>query len=202
MARDAFGASRFLRDRGTPIERQIVMGFSKGGAAALFAADRTFLPNESGRFAAALAFYPGCNTRARIPKPAGQVFMALGEKDDYSGVEPCQELATAFRAAGGTISVTVYPNASHAFDGDPARTGMQHLRSAENYMDCRLLVEQDGSLSLGERRFAAGDPKVLPAMRATCMRKGASLWTNPWQKERATADAVAFAKSLFAAVPR
>lgn len=202
MTRDAFGASRFLHGRGIPIERQAIMGFSKGGAVALFAADRTFLPGETARFAASLAFYPACSTRARVPKPASVVFMALGEKDDYSGVEPCQELAAAFRAAGGTMSVTVYPNATHLFDGDPARGRIQYLRFVENYMDCRLFVEEDGSMTLGDRRFAATDPGVLNAMRATCVRKGASIWTNLRQKERATLDAVAFVTRVLANAPR
>lgn len=202
MTRDAFGASRFLRGRGIPVERQAVMGFSKGGAVALFAADRTFIPNEAARFAASLAFYPACSTRARVPKPASVVFMALGDQDDYSGVEPCQEVAAAFRAAGGTMNVTVYPNATHAFDGDPARSRIQYLRFVENYMDCRLFVEEDGSMTLGDRRFAATDPGVLNAMRSTCVRKGASMWTNVRQKERATLDAVAFVKSVFADATR
>lgn len=202
MARDAFAASRFLQARGTPMARQAVMGFSKGGAAALFTADRTFLTNEAQRFAGTLAFYPACNTRARTPQPASLVFMALGEKDDYAGVEPCQELAAAFRASGGQVQVTVYPGASHTFDGDPTRTAVQHLRFVENYMHCRLLVEPDGSMALGERRFAAGDPKVLQAMQTTCMRKGATTWTNTRQKERATQDAVAFLHSVFGTTPR
>ena len=202
MARDAFAAGRFLQAQGFARQRQAVMGFSKGGAAALFTADRTFLPDEAERFAATLAFYPACSTRAREPKPAGAVFMALGEKDDYSGVEPCRELAAAWRAAGAAVSVTVYPDASHAFDGDPTRTGAQRLRFVENYLDCRLLVEPDGSMSLGERRFAAGDPTVLDAMRSSCMRKGATIWTNQRQKEQATRDAVAFLKSVFDAAPR
>lgn len=202
MARDALAAGRFLREQGVAAQRQAVMGFSKGGAAALFTADRTFLSDESVRFAATLAFYPACSTRARVPKPASPVFLALGAKDDYSGVEPCRELEAAFRAAGGAVTTVVYPDASHAFDGDPRRTGAQHLRFVENYMNCRLLVEEDGSMSLGDLRFVAGDPSVLAAMRATCVRKGATVWTNLRQKEQATKDAIAFLKGVFAELPR
>ena len=202
MTRDAFAASRFLETQGIPIERQALMGFSKGGAAVLFAADRTFLPGQTRRFAAGLAFYPACSTRALTPKPASPIFMALGDKDDYSGVEPCQEVASAFRATGGQVNTIIYPDATHAFDGDPAHTGIRHLRFVENYMQCRLLVEEDGSMNLGGRRFAPADPTVLSVMRTTCMRKGASIWTNLRQKGRATADAIAFVKHVFAVQPR
>lgn len=50
--------------------------------------------------------------------------------------------------------------------------------------------------------FAATDPGVLNAMRSTCVRKGGSMWTNVRQKERATLDAVAFVKSVFADATR
>lgn len=197
MARDGFAASRYLRERGFPMTRQAIMGFSKGGAAALFAADRTFLPQEPERFAAALAFYPACVTRPRVPKPASPVLMALGERDDYAGVKPCQEIASAFGAAGGAITVNIYPGATHTFDGDPAHSGVQQLRVVENFMDCRLYVEEDGSMTLGESRFPAGDPKVMAAMRSACMRHGATIWTNTRQKMQATKDALRFMEAEF-----
>lgn len=202
LARDRLAASRVLAARGIPIARQAVMGFSKGGAAALFANDRHFLPEAPARFAAVVAFYPACSTRARHPKPAAPVFFALGELDDYAGVTPCVELAADMRQAGGIAEVTVYPDSAHNFDGDPARTAMLRLPQAENYKDCRLLVEDDGSMTLVDRRFAANDPTVLGAMKATCMRRGASIWTNPRQKERATSDSIAFLKRMFPPLPR
>jgi hypothetical protein len=101
------------------------------------------------------------------------------------------------------MDVNVYPESSHAFDGDPARTGAKRLGYVENYMDCRLFVEPDGSMSLGERQFAARDSdKVLAALKSTCMRKGASIWTHPVQKARATEDAIAFVRRVFATATR
>ena len=57
MTRDAFAARHFLLERGFSAEHLAVMGFSKGGAVALYAADRNFLPEETERFAAAIPFF-------------------------------------------------------------------------------------------------------------------------------------------------
>lgn len=198
MTRDAFAARRFLLERGHAADRMAVMGFSKGGTVALFAADRNFLPAQAERFPVAIAFYPACNTHPRTPRPASVLFMALGEKDDYSGVKPCLEFADAFGKADGKVSVKIYPGAAHAFDGDPANTGMIRLRSAENFMECVVHVEEDGSLTYGSKRYPANDASVLDDMRKSCVKKGATIWTSPRQKEAATRDVLAFLSAAFA----
>lgn len=203
MARDAFSARRFLLERGFAPERIAVMGFSKGGAAALHAADRTFLPDEADRFAVAIAFYPPCHVRPRSPKPASSMLMALGEKDDLTGVKPCQDIADAFANAGGKVSVKIYPNSSHAFDGDPANTRMFTARFAEQFLNCLVVIEADGRGSYGGKSYVnADDPTLMEDMRKTCVGKGASFWTNTRQKDAATRDAVEFLNSAFPARPR
>ena len=198
MTRDAFAARRFLQERGFPGDRLAVMGFSKGGAVALHAADRNFLPAQADRFAVAIPFYPGCNTRPRTPKPASVVFMALGEKDDYTGIKPCQDIADDFSKAGGKISVKIYPGASHLFDGNPANTAMFYLRFVENYMDCIVYLEEDGHGTYAGKRYAPTDSSIIADMRKSCVRKGASVWTNTRQKEVATRDVIDFLNNAFA----
>jgi hypothetical protein len=58
------------------------------GYVALAAADGNYLPTEKERFQVAIAFYPGCNFHPRVPKPTSVVFLALGEKNDYTGDLP------------------------------------------------------------------------------------------------------------------
>ena len=191
MARDAMAAKRFLVARGFDPERFAVMGFSRGGYAALIAADRTFLPDEQDRFKAALPFYPACMAKSRTPRPASIVYMGLGEKDDYAGVKPCEQLAAAFRRAGGDIEVKVYSGAAHGWDGHPNNLTMINLRSVENYSQCVWIVEGDATVTYRDRR-RANDAAFEQELRGTCMRKGASVWTNPTQKDASTKDAVAF----------
>ena len=198
MTRDAFAARRYLIERGFAAGHLAIMGFSKGGAAALYAADSNFIPEETERFAAAIPFYPGCNARPRIPKPASIVFMALGEKDNYTGIKPCQDIADDFSKAGGNISVKIYPNASHFFDGNPANTGLYNLSTAENYMDCIVYVEEDGSSTYAAKRYTSDESLLIADLRKSCMKKGASVQTNNQQKAIATRDVIDFLNNTFA----
>ncbi len=193
QTRDAFAGRRFLIEQSHLPARIAVMGFSRGGLVALYAADRTYLPEQRERFAAAIPFYPSCSARPREPKPASAIFMALGEKDDYTGVKPCEELAREYANAGGRIEVKVYPGASHGFDGDPASTRLFRLSTVENYMDCAVVVEPDGRYALGGKHFSeANYEDLLGEMRKSCVKKGASFWTNIAQKEAATRDVLEF----------
>lgn len=197
MTRDAFAARRFLLERGFAPDHMAVMGFSKGGVVALYAADRNFLPEEMDRFAAAIPFYPGCNARPRVPKPASVVFMVLGEKDDYTGTKPCQDIADDFSKAGGNISVKIYPSAAHAFDGNPANTSIYRISSAENYMDCIVYIEENGSSTYAGNSYTSDESILIADLRKTCMKKGASVQTNIEQKAAATRDVIDFLNNTF-----
>lgn len=197
MTRDAFAARRWLLARGADPQRTAVMGFSKGGTVALYAADRNFVRGETERFQLAIPFYPGCGFRPRVPQPAAALFMALGDKDDYTGVKPCQDLADDFARAGGRVTVKVYAGAAHAFDGNPDQTRMIYIRNAENYLNCTVYVEEDGRLEYAGKTYPANDPALLPELRRTCVTKGASVWTHQANKAAATRDAIAFLDAAF-----
>lgn len=192
MALDSLAARRLLLRRGFSAEKMAVMGFSKGGSAAMFTADRTMVPSEVDRFPLVIPFYPGCNSHPVQPRPASAVFMALGDMDDWTGVKPCQQLAAKFQSAGGRITVKIYPDSAHGFDGDPANLTMVRLSTVENYLACIVDVEPDGTQMYGGKRFAYGDPAILSELKRTCVRKGASTWTNPRQKQVATQDVLDF----------
>jgi len=192
MTRDAFAARKYLVAHGEDPTRTAVMGFSKGGSVAHFASDATFFPNQTDRFQVSIPIYPGCNARVKEPKPVASMFMLLGEKDDYTGVKPCQDVAEAFEKAGGKVKVKVYPNSTHGWDGDPRFTSSYRLPTVENYINCITDVESDSKLSYGGKTYDRDDPALLDALRSTCVKKGATLWTNLAQKKQATEDVIAF----------
>jgi len=197
MTRDAYAARQFLLGRGFKSDRLGVMGFSKGGLAAMQAADRNFVPEQTERFEVAIPFYPGCPVHPRVPKPVSKVFMGLGEKDDYTGVKPCQDLAEDYRRAGGTITVKVYPDASHGFDGNPENTRMIQFRTVENFMGCVVFLEEDGQVVQDGKRYRPDDAALVVELRKTCVTKGASMWTNQTQKAAATHDVIDFLDRTF-----
>jgi dienelactone hydrolase len=197
MAQDAFAARRLLIDRGISASRIAAMGLSKGGTGVLYAADRHFLPEHADRFPAVIALYPACHNRARVPKPASAVFIGLGEKDDLTGTRQCREIADAYMQAGGKIAVKIYPGSSHGFDGDPASATAFFARGAEAFTECDVLVEADGQETYAGTTYPPGGDAIIAALRKSCVRTGASFWTNLRQKEVATRDVIDFLNSSF-----
>jgi dienelactone hydrolase len=109
--------------------RIAVMGFSKGGAVALYSALTRFqrLHGPAGvRFAHHIAFYPPCfvtfvGDLAVTDRPI-RIFQ--GTADDLAPIEPCRAYVERLRRAGADAQITEYAGAQHGFDrpGDgPAR---------------------------------------------------------------------------------
>jgi len=101
--------------------RIVLMGFSRGGQATLFASLKRFHSawNKSGAdFAAYIPFYPDCMTTYVsdtdvVDRPI-RVFH--GTPDDYNPVAPCKSYVARLRGSGRDVQLTEYPNAQHAFD--------------------------------------------------------------------------------------
>lgn len=198
MTLDAFGAMKYLAFLSDVDPRKIVViGHSKGGIAAWLAAHRNFAPDEKERFAAAIAFYPGCVNPYREPRPVTPTLMLLGQKDEYTGFKACVELAERSNAAGGQFKAIVYEGAPHGFDGPDHATGVTYNRQGENWIDCTIWQESDGSATLNGKRFPSAISMDLVAeARATCVRRGVSFYTHPQAKARSRADMVAFLESV------
>jgi dienelactone hydrolase len=111
-AGDAWTAAKHLA--GLPFvrgDRIGMIGFSHGGRTVLSAAQAgSAVPP----FAAAVAYYPGCDERlhARIGVPT---LILAGEKDDWTPIERCRAVVRA-QARPGLVLFIAYPNAYHGFD--------------------------------------------------------------------------------------
>jgi len=124
---DAYGALRYLRaSPRVKADRIAIAGWSNGASAALTALDKQEMPAGEAAankgFRGALAFYPGCGLAAPDTSyhPYAPVRIFLGGHGDAGAVAACQKLATASKAGGADIAVTVFAAASRDFD-DPAR---------------------------------------------------------------------------------
>jgi len=174
------------------------MGTGRGGTIALLAADRTFMRNEKDRFVLAMPISAGCIFHPRKPSPASRIFMAIAEHDRISGVEPCRSLAEKYVAAGGNVTVKLYPGAQSGFDGHPAFVKLYRDPSMETFMDCTVLVEPDGRSTYADKTFAESDTKgLIEEMRKSCVKRGGSGWTNVTQKANVTLDLIDFLDSNF-----
>ena len=124
--------------------------------------------------------------------------MAIGEKDRVAGVEPCQSLAKEYAAAGGDVTVKLYPSAPSGFDGHPLVLQVYDDPVMETFLSCKVIVERDGRSTYLGRTFAENDTRTLIAeMRKSCIKKGGSGWTNLTQKANVTLDLIEFLDSNF-----
>ena len=102
-------------------DRIVLMGFSRGGQAALYASMNRFekLWNKSGaRFAGYIAFYPDCattyNTDTDVAGRPIRIFH--GAPDDYNPVASCKAYVARLKEAGRDVVLTEYPDSPHGFD--------------------------------------------------------------------------------------
>lgn len=104
-------------------ERIVLMGFSRGGQATLYAAMQRFRgmhEKQGNDFAGYIAFYPNCVTRyiddtVVAPRP---IRIFHGEADDYNPVSACRDYVERLQSAGADVSLVSYPCAHHVFDQD------------------------------------------------------------------------------------
>jgi dienelactone hydrolase len=101
--------------------RVAVMGFSKGGWAALYAGVRRFerLHGPKGMaFAAHVAFYPPCTTAYREDEQvsARPIRVVHGTADDWHPIEPCRQYVARLRRAGADAAMIELGGARHLFD--------------------------------------------------------------------------------------
>ena len=99
----------------------ILMGFSRGGQAALYASVKRFqrMWNRSGiEIAAYIAFYPDCSTTyiGDVEVADRPIRIFHGTPDDWDPVAPCKTYVDRLRSAGRDVQLTEYPTAPHAFD--------------------------------------------------------------------------------------
>jgi carboxymethylenebutenolidase len=125
---DAYGALRYLRQspRVRP-DRIALQGWSNGGSAALASMSPQALSDgttdHARGFRVALALYPGCGLQNHFKDgylPYAPVHIFIGTRDEEVSTTACEKLASATKAAGGDIAITVFEAATHDFD-DPGR---------------------------------------------------------------------------------
>jgi dienelactone hydrolase len=121
---DAYGALRYLRTSPrVKADRIALQGWSNGGSAALASMAKgapEIAEVEGGRgFRVALALYPGCGLQGHFASgyaPYAPVHIFIGTRDEEVSTTACEKLATATKAAGGDLAITVFEGATHDFD--------------------------------------------------------------------------------------
>ena len=148
-------------------ERIVLMGFSRGGQAALYASLKRFhaMWNKSGaEFAGYIPFYPDCATTfvsdSDVAERAIRIFG--GAQDDYNPIALCKPYVDRLQAAGKDVQLTVFPTASHAFDNPLGSVPPAEVKGGQTVRHCSIREEPEGSLINASSRepFSYKDPCV------------------------------------------
>jgi dienelactone hydrolase len=168
---DALVALRLLASHPRIDRNRIgVMGFSRGGIAALYTAlepVRRGIIDDDLRFAVHIPFYPSCGVPyVSAHLDGAPVLMLLGGKDDYTPAAPCLVYAEELRAKGAKVSVVVYPEARHGFD----RLSSPHYFPAfTTARDCHGAIDVDTGEITAETKSGTvrGDAAATEFKRCT-----------------------------------
>jgi dienelactone hydrolase len=157
--------------------RIAVMGFSRGGQAALYSSmkrlQRMHGPAGGVEFAAYITLYANCGTTyvddtEITDKP---IRMFHGSADDYVPVAPCRSYVERLRAKGKDVQLTEYAGAHHVFDWPFLKSPLK-LAQAQTTRRCQLGEGPDGRIvntQTGQPFTTAGD---------SCVEKGTTVAYN------------------------
>lgn len=171
--------------------RIAVMGFSRGGQAALYSSLKRFQkmhgPSGELTFAAYIAFYPTCNTTFRGDEELADkpVRILHGAADNYVPIGPCKTYVDRLLKAGRDVKLIEYPDAHHVFDAPVFRQPLV-IAAAPTTRQCQMVEGAEGQIVNREtqRTFSYSD---------ACVQKGVTVAFN----ETANGQARAYVREFF-----
>jgi dienelactone hydrolase len=163
---DAYRAADVLADHPRiDASRVALMGFSRGGNAALYSAMKRFQKSfgpSNARIVAHIPFYPACNFQLvdELEIADAPIREFHGTDDDWTLAATCRAYIDRLAAAGNDVTMTEYKGALHSFDSprNPARFSDSDNQTSRNCMR----REEDGKLvnAATGRRFSYSDACV------------------------------------------
>lgn len=148
-------------------QRVAIMGFSRGGQAALYASLKRFDAqwNKSGIVPAAyLPVYPDCaitfmSDTDVVERP---IRILAGGSDDYNPAVTCAAYVERLKATGRDATLTVFPDAQHVFDNPIGPDKPTTVEGGQTVRGCMIREEQNGQLvnAATGAAFTYADPCV------------------------------------------
>lgn len=177
-------------------ERIVLMGFSRGGQAALYASLERFhkLWNKSGlQFAAYIPFYPDCSTSYATDTEvaARPIRIFHGTPDDYNPVASCKAYMGRLQEAKRDIVLTEYPDSPHGFDGGLLGVSTTMVSAnAQTARNCHLKEGEGGVLM-------NADTQAPFSYKDACIELNPHVGGNPATAEAARKAVSDFLQALF-----
>ncbi len=177
-------------------DRIVLMGFSRGGQATLYASLERFnrLWNTSGiRFAGYIPFYPDCSTTYLTDGEVADrpIRIFHGTPDDYNPVASCRAYVARLRAAGHDVELTEYPDSAHGFDvGLAGSSAVFTAVNAQTVRHCQIRESEGGILVNAET-------KAPFSYKDACVEFNPHVGGNPATAEAARRAVSDFLRALF-----
>jgi dienelactone hydrolase len=174
--------------------RIAVLGFSKGGFAALYSSMRRFQKMWAPgglEFAAYLAFYARCDAPLRDDENVSDHPLRLfhGSADDYVLVAPTRAYVERLEREGKNVQLTVYEGARHVFD-NPLNPEVLSVPDAAVSNNCRRAELEPGNIV----NLDTGKPF---SWNDSCVTRGATVGHNRHAREEAIKSVQQFFQALW-----
>jgi len=177
-------------------ERIVLMGFSRGGQAALYASLDRFnrLWNKSGvQFAGYIPFYPDCSTTYATDTEvaARPIRIFHGTPDDYNPVASCKAYVKRLQDAKRDVVLTEYPDSQHAFDaGLLSNDTVTVSANSQTVRHCHIREGEGGVLMNADTQAPFG-------YKDACVELNPHVGGNPAAAEAARKAVSDFLQALF-----
>ncbi|WP_338525109.1 dienelactone hydrolase family protein [Pseudomonas batumici] len=175
-------------------KRIILMGFSRGGQASLYASLERFdkmWKSADYSFAGYIAFYPDCATDFKdqdvVMKRPIRVFHGLA--DNYDPFSVCEPYFKELKKKGIDIAYHTYEGANHVFDSPYTWSPVREAKTSQSVRDCKIVEASNGQL-INEQ---TGKPFQYTD---ACVAKGARVGPNAEAAAQATTDVLAAVKEM------
>ena len=207
-AADAFAALKLLATHPrVDAQRIAIMGFSRGGIAALRTGVEKVIAGQKLpdglRYAAIIPVYSGgCVGVFRLVVKPGvyaktPMLFIHGDADDYTPIGPCQDYADRIAKAGTPAQFVVIEGAHHKFDADDLRR--HFLRgAARTKAECPLEVDIDTLYAYDRTTGARLQGAAFADAQKGCSAVGATVEGNHAAREKSAQAAVGFLLKTFA----
>jgi len=177
-------------------DRIVLMGFSRGGQAALYASLDRFnkLWNKSGaQFAAYIPFYPDCSTTYATDTEvvARPIRIFHGTPDDYNPVASCKAYVARLQDARRDVVLTEYPDSAHGFDAGLLGVSTVGVSAnAQTARHCHIKEGEGGVLMNADTQAPFG-------YKDACIELNPHVGGNPATAEQARKAVTDFLQTLF-----
>lgn len=177
-------------------DRIVLMGFSRGGQAALYASLDRFHKqwNKSGvKFAGYIPFYPDCSTTYAADTEVAAVPIRIfhGTPDDYNPVASCKAYLVRLQEAKRDVTLTEYPDSPHGFDSGLLGVNTTSVSTgAQTARNCHLKEGEGGVL-------VNADTQAPFSYKDACIEIGPHVGGNPATAMEARKAVSEFLQALF-----